>query len=159
MKKTNNRFRTNSGAGYGNGYSLNYKFDSISIAGKNSGTALDLIRKYNDLAKEAWGNSDHVSAEVFRQYAEHYRKIVSEINEKNRQNKEMAERKKEVENNVVAIDSSVESDKIKVSSKEEKTPSIEEKTQSEQVVEAAPVESAKKEVKIKRVSRKIIAAV
>ena len=62
-------------------YSINYKFDSSSPAGKCSGTALDLIKKYNELAKEAQGNGNYVEAEVFRQYAEHYRKIVTEINE------------------------------------------------------------------------------
>ena len=63
-------------------YSINYKFDSISPAGKCSGTALDLIKRYNELAKEAHSNGDYVEAEVFRQYAEHYRKIVTDINER-----------------------------------------------------------------------------
>lgn len=92
MKKMNNRFqRCNNNGGNNNNnysnsiYSLNYKFDSISPAGKFSGNALDLIKKYNELAKEAHGNSDYVEAEVFRQYAEHYRKIVTEINEKKSQ--------------------------------------------------------------------------
>ena len=79
MKKTNNKYRNNNSNQI---YSLNYKFDSISIAGKISGTALDLIKKYNELAKEAHAGGDHVTAEVFRQYAEHYRKIVTDINEK-----------------------------------------------------------------------------
>ena len=83
MKKNNNKYRNNN---YSNVYSLNYKFDSCSIAGKISGTALDLIKKYNELAKEAQSNGDHVNAEVFRQYAEHYRKIVTDINEKKSQN-------------------------------------------------------------------------
>lgn len=87
MKKMNNKFRSNNNNNNSNGnynqiYSLNYKFDSISIAGKFCGTALDLIKKYNELAKEALGNSDYVTAEVYRQYAEHYRKIVTDINEK-----------------------------------------------------------------------------
>lgn len=82
MKKNNNKYRNN----YSSIYSLNYKFDSCSIAGKINGTALDLIKKYNELAKEAQSNGDHVNAEVFRQYAEHYRKIVTEINEKRVQN-------------------------------------------------------------------------
>ena len=82
MKKNNNKYRNN----YSSIYSLNYKFDSCSIAGKINGTALDLIKKYNELAKEAQSNGDHVNAEVFRQYAEHYRKIVTEINEKRSQN-------------------------------------------------------------------------
>lgn len=63
-------------------YSINYKFDSVSPAGKVCGTALDLIKKYNELAKEAQANGNHVEAEVFRQYAEHYRKIITEINER-----------------------------------------------------------------------------
>lgn len=79
MKKNNTKFRNN---GNSNAYSLNYKFDSISPAGKYSGTALDLIKRYNELAKEAHGNGDFVAVEVYRQYAEHYRKIVTEINER-----------------------------------------------------------------------------
>ncbi|MBE6451153.1 MAG: DUF4167 domain-containing protein [Alphaproteobacteria bacterium] len=78
MKK-NNKFRNN---GNSNAYSLNYKFDSVSPAGKVSGTALDLIKKYNELAKEAHGTGDYIAMEVYRQYAEHYRKIVTEINER-----------------------------------------------------------------------------
>lgn len=82
MKK-NNKFRNNNYNNYNNQvYSLNYKFDSISVAGKCSGTALDLIKRYNEFAKEAQGNGNYVEAEVFRQYAEHYRKIVTEINER-----------------------------------------------------------------------------
>ncbi|MBP3546517.1 MAG: DUF4167 domain-containing protein [Alphaproteobacteria bacterium] len=80
MKKVNNRYRNNNSNNAI--YSLNYKFDSNSIAGKISGTALDLIKRYNDLAKEAHSNNDYVTAEIFRQYAEHYRKIVTEINER-----------------------------------------------------------------------------
>ena len=78
MKKTNNKYRNNNNSFY----SLNYKFDSNSPAGKISGTALDLIRRYNDMAKDAHSNNDYVTAEIFRQYAEHYRKIVTEINER-----------------------------------------------------------------------------
>ncbi len=78
MKK-NNKFRS---GGNSNAYSLNYKFDSISPAGKINGTALDLIKRYNELAKEAHGSGDFVEMEIYRQYAEHYRKIVTEINER-----------------------------------------------------------------------------
>ncbi|MBE6443829.1 MAG: DUF4167 domain-containing protein [Alphaproteobacteria bacterium] len=78
-------------------YSINYKFDSVSPAGKCCGTALDLIKRYNELAKEAQSNGNYVEAEVFRQYAEHYRKIVTEINE--RKNLRFVNNK-EVEQNV-----------------------------------------------------------
>lgn len=81
MKKVNNRYRNNNNSN-NTIYSLNYKFDSNSVAGKISGTALDLIKRYNDLAKDAHSNNDYVTAEIFRQYAEHYRKIVTEINER-----------------------------------------------------------------------------
>lgn len=93
MKKQNNRFRS---GGSNNQYTLNYKFDSVSIAGKISGTALDLIRKYNDLAKEAQGSGNYVDMEIYRQYAEHYRKIVTDINERRQQRYEKDNR---VDNN------------------------------------------------------------
>ena len=89
MKKLNNKYRNNNQI-----YSLNYKFDSTSIAGKISGTALDLIKKYNELAKEAHGNGNYVEMEVFRQYAEHYRKIVTEINEKKNMNQNRPQEKR-----------------------------------------------------------------
>ena len=84
MKRINNKFRNNNNHNnnYNPAYSLNYKFDSTSIAGKISGTALDLIKRYNDLARDAQSNGDYVNAEIFRQYAEHYRKIVTDINER-----------------------------------------------------------------------------
>lgn len=83
MKRINNKFRNNNNNNnYNPAYSLNYKFDSTSIAGKVCGTALDLIKRYNDLARDAQSNGDYVSAETFRQYAEHYRKIVTDINER-----------------------------------------------------------------------------
>lgn len=78
-KQSGSRSRNQSG---NNIYSINYKFDSISIAGKYTGNALELIKKYNELAKEAFGEQDIIKAETFRQYAEHYRKIVTDINEK-----------------------------------------------------------------------------
>ena len=80
MKKI--KYRNNNNNYNNQVYSINYKFDSISPAGKCCGTALDLIKKYNELAKEAHSNGDYVEAEVFRQYAEHYRKIITEINER-----------------------------------------------------------------------------
>ena len=93
MRKINNgqKFHNNSNNNNYNNtiYSLNYKFDSVCSAGKFSGTALDLIKKYNELAKEAHSNGNYVEMEVFRQYAEHYRKIVTEINERKNQNREV----------------------------------------------------------------------
>lgn len=114
MKRTNNKFRSNNNNNNNNYsnqiYSLNYKFDSCSIAGKCSGTALDLIKKYNELAKEAHSNSDWVSSEIFRQYAEHYRKIVTDINE--RKNQQAMNMKKDAENNDVGQDNNISNDNI-----------------------------------------------
>ncbi len=89
MRKINNgqKFHNNNNSN-NTIYSLNYKFDSVCSAGKFSGTALDLIKKYNELAKEAHSNGNYVEMEVFRQYAEHYRKIVTEINERKNQNRD-----------------------------------------------------------------------
>ena len=83
MKKTNNngKYRNNNN-GYNPNYSLSYRFDSNSPAGKIAGTALELIKKYNDLAKDAYSSGDYITSEIFRQYAEHYRKIVTDINER-----------------------------------------------------------------------------
>ncbi len=92
----NNKFRNhNNHHNNNNQYSLTYKFDSNSIAGKMSGTALDLIKKYNDLAKEALSNHDYISAETFKQFAEHYRKIVTEINDRKAQAQVKKEEQKE----------------------------------------------------------------
>ena len=49
---------------------------------------MDLIKRYNDFAKDAQSNNDYVNAEIFRQYAEHYRKIVTEINERKNQQRQ-----------------------------------------------------------------------
>ncbi|MBR5598671.1 MAG: DUF4167 domain-containing protein [Alphaproteobacteria bacterium] len=113
MKKQNNRYRSGNN---NNGYTLNYKFDSVSIAGKISGTALDLIRRYNDLAKEAQSSGNYVEMEVYRQYAEHYRKIVTEINERrqirqdsnNNRNVEQEAQNNQDENNEVSDDNKTE---------------------------------------------------
>ena len=97
MKKQNNIYRNGNN---NNGYTLNYKFDSVSIAGKISGTALDLIRRYNDLAKEAQSSGDYVDMEIYRQYAEHYRKIVTDINERRQSRMENNQNKNNDQENV-----------------------------------------------------------
>lgn len=97
MKKNNNKFRGNNNNN-NNMYNLNYRFDSVSPAGKFSGTALDLIKRYNELAKEAHASGNYVEMEVFRQYAEHYRKIVTEINERKAANQTQNQQTKAEEN-------------------------------------------------------------
>ena len=104
MKKV--KYRNNNN--YNQVYSINYKFDSISPAGKFCGTALDLIKRYNELAKEAQGNGNYVEAEVFRQYAEHYRKIVTEINERKNIRFNNRDTEQSVEKTEEAVDAVVE---------------------------------------------------
>lgn len=110
MKKQNNRFR-NGNNNNNNGYTLNYKFDSVSIAGKISGTALDLIRRYNDLAKEAQGCGNYVEMEVYRQYAEHYRKIVTDINERRQNRQENQAQQNKAEENTAETSQTVVEEK------------------------------------------------
>ena len=136
MKK-NNKFRSNNNYNNNNHiFSLNYKFDSISSAGKISGTALDLIKRYNELAKEAQGNGDYIEAETFRQYAEHYRKIVTEINERKNQRQG---REENIQANSAEV-SSVSEKEQPVAEKEQvlEAENIKPETSSEQVLEASP---------------------
>ena len=170
MKK-NNKFRNN---GNSNAYSLNYKFDSISHAGKVSGTALDLIKKYNELAKEAHGLGDYVEMEVYRQYAEHYRKIVTEINERKNYRQEQQNSQ---ENNVQELqktdnitennEETIQEEKVSVEpivqvpmpikKKSFKIIEIKEDTNQEKIVENSSAQDEKKQetvVKAKRVTRR-----
>lgn len=124
-------------------YSINYKFDSISPAGKCSGTALDLIKKYNELAKEAQGNGNYVEAEVFRQYAEHYRKIITDINE--RKNIRFGNKDNEQQANAAAANTAEESTNNNMSTKEEVAEAEPEpKTQEESSLVETKPKTAKK---------------
>lgn len=136
-KNSNNKYKNgNNGNGHSNNYSnnaysLNYRFDSNSCAGKCSGTALDLIKKYNELARDALNNNDRVLSENFRQYAEHYRKILTDINErKGFKTKDMPEEVKTVEAPTESASEQPQEPKVKKSfqvieikdHKEEQTP-------------------------------------
>lgn len=162
MKKQNNRYRNGNN---NNGYTLNYKFDSVSIAGKISGTALDLIRKYNDLAKEAQSSGDYVNMEIYRQYAEHYRKIVTDINERRQnrvennynKNNDTEAQVAEAENNNEETEEKTEVVEVVASDNGyvETLPSIEPQQKSFEVVEISEAESRVEETtKPKRVCRR-----
>ena len=143
MKKVNNRYRNNNSNNAI--YSLNYKFDSNSIAGKISGTALDLIKRYNDLAKEAHSNNDYVTAEIFRQYAEHYRKIVTEINER-KQAREQQEANDNANAKVETVSDNSDNTANEVA--------VENKAPEKEVVAEAPAETEVKEAKKTKSVRK-----
>ena len=159
MKKINNKYRNNN---YNNQvYSLNYKFDSTSPAGKVTGTALDLIKKYNDLAKDSMSNNDYVTAEVYRQYAEHYRKIVTEINEKKMQrNNFNHEAENVVEANVAENDNGMETQASEVATAPvEDAPVVEKKAFTViEISEAQNAEAEKAPAPKKRVYRRKAAA-
>ena len=170
MKKTNNKYRSG-GNNSSNStiYSLNYKFDSNSIAGKISGTALDLIKRYNDFAKDAQSNNDYVNAE-------HYRKIVTEINERKNQQRqafaaESGELRNEAENRPAAEERQPDAESAGIENsdrKEENTaaekaaPATEKKRASctrpgkETAEAAAPAEEERVPAKETRKSFKII---
>ena len=161
MKKQNNRYRNGNN---NNGYTLNYKFDSVSIAGKISGTALDLIRRYNDLAKEAQSSGDYVDMEIYRQYAEHYRKIVTEINERRQSRIESNHTRN---NEVDAQNGSEEIAEENTPSEEiknepeaapngyvETLPAVEQPVKSFEVVEISTNEAEKENIKPKRTYRR-----
>ncbi|MBO6281187.1 MAG: DUF4167 domain-containing protein [Alphaproteobacteria bacterium] len=135
MKKinnNNNKFRGNAI------YSLNYKFDSVSVAGKFSGTALELIKKYNELAKEAQSNGNYVEMEVFRQYAEHYRKIVTEINERKNQTRDSQNETAAEKNEEPAENKPVDNGLVETESAEQPA------------AETSPSETATAEKKVRR---------
>lgn len=142
MKKINTKYRNNNNNYSNQIYSLNYKFDSSSPAGKFNGTALDLIKKYNELAKDCLSNNDYVEAEVYRQYAEHYRKIVTDINEKKLQRTNSSKDMDAKEGN---------NDNIYVSTKSEEVTQKEVSDTTEaqsETVSVSPLETEKKEFKI-----------
>lgn len=161
MKKQNNRYRNGNN---NNGYTLNYKFDSVSIAGKISGTALDLIRRYNDLAKEAQSSGDYVDMEIYRQYAEHYRKIVTEINERRQtrmENNQARNSEADAQNNSEDIaEENTPSEEPKNEPETapngyvETLPAVEQPAKSFEVVEISTNESEKENIKPKRTYRR-----
>lgn len=143
MKKNNGKFRNNNT----NAFNLNYRFDSISPAGKCSGTALDLIKRYNDLSKEAHSAGDYVEMEVFRQYAEHYRKILTEMNE--RKNAFQAQRQAQVENNA----EQETTDNQENQENPENTSAENETEESSKAIEQKPLPMKKKTLKIVEVTK------
>lgn len=152
MKKINNKYRNNNNNYSNQIYSLNYKFDSSSPAGKFNGTALDLIKKYNELAKDSLSNNDYVGAEVFRQYAEHYRKIVTDINEKKMQRSNQQRENERNENSIEEPASSndnavvLESGEIPAAEKAETIPAVEKKEfKVIEINETTPLASENKE--------------
>jgi hypothetical protein len=145
-KQSHSRSRNQSG---NNIYSINYRFDSISIAGKHSGNALDLIKKYNELAKEAFGEHDIVKAETFRQYAEHYRKIVTDINEKRNQrnNNQKNKNSSQSENTTTNLEVAVNNAEPKVVEVTENAEKTEKKSGKLKIVEIKSSKETNEEIK------------
>ena len=136
-------------------YNLNYRFDSVSPAGKFSGTALDLIKKYNELAKEASAAGNYVEMEVFRQYAEHYRKIVTDINERKSANQPQQTTRAESSDNESNETQAEQSEPVQTTSGEEvitqQPLSLKKKTLK--VIEVKETDSLPKETKQEKPKR------
>ena len=136
-------------------FNINYRFDSISPAGKYSGTALDLIKRYNELSKEAHSAGDYVEMEVFRQYAEHYRKILTEMNERKnafqaqrQAQMEQAENEKNVEN-AESGENTENADQVNEKNEEQTVEqSSSQKTSNSEVIEQKPLAMKRKTLKI-----------
>ncbi len=99
MKRTRGRnFRSGGGGGGGGGggsprsyngnipLNRNHVFDSSGPNLRIRGTAQQLFEKYLQLGRDATGSGDRVMAESYFQYAEHYFRIVSAINQASQQN-------------------------------------------------------------------------
>ncbi|QCE32167.1 DUF4167 domain-containing protein [Acetobacteraceae bacterium] len=59
----------------------NYVFDSNGPNGRLRGTAQQLSEKYQQLARDSKANGDRVHAQALYQYAEHYSRTLSLINQ------------------------------------------------------------------------------
>jgi len=77
FRSNNNRrppFRRNDdGAKFSNNNNFQRK-----IPGRNNHNALNLIEKYNDLAREALANEDKILSENYTQHADHFTRVQNE---------------------------------------------------------------------------------
>ncbi len=96
MRGRNHRNNNGGGGGGGGGgaprqyggnvpLNRNHVFDSSGPDLRIRGTAQQLFEKYLQLGRDATGSGDRVMAESYFQYAEHYFRIVSAINQATQQ--------------------------------------------------------------------------
>ncbi len=76
--KSRNRGRNGNRRGNNGGSVINRVFESAGPEGKVRGTPQQIIDKYISLAHDTQLSGDRVSAENFKQHAEHYSRILSE---------------------------------------------------------------------------------
>ena len=76
--KSRNRGRNGNRRGNNGGSLINRVFESAGPEGKVRGTPQQIIDKYISLAHDTQLSGDRVSAENFKQHAEHYSRILSE---------------------------------------------------------------------------------
>lgn len=77
--KGGQRSRGGSGGGGGGGNNRNRVYESNGPEGRVRGTAAQVAEKYDGLAKDATSAGDHVLAQSFWQYAEHYRRVLGAL--------------------------------------------------------------------------------
>lgn len=85
---SNNRPRYNNGGSSNGGNNnqsrrpqsrLNQVFDSNAPDARVRGTALQIVEKYQGLARDAQSSGDRVLAQSYQQHAEHYQRLHNEI--------------------------------------------------------------------------------
>jgi len=81
MKK-NNSFKRNRGKPLKKQSSLNNNGFRIKSENKPKGKPIEIMGKYETLARDATSAGDRVAAENFMQHAEHYLRISNAIKEK-----------------------------------------------------------------------------
>ena len=81
MKK-NNSFKRNRGKPLKKQSSLNNNGFRIKGGNKPKGKPIEIMGKYETLARDATSAGDRVAAENFMQHAEHYLRISNAIKEK-----------------------------------------------------------------------------
>tara|TARA_B100000780_G_C20958157_1_gene382308 strand:- start:286 stop:759 length:474 start_codon:yes stop_codon:yes gene_type:complete len=143
FRSNNNRrppFRSNN---EGSNYSNNTSFQR-KVPGRNNHNAVNLIEKYNDLAREALANEDKILSENYFQHADHFTRV---------QNEQESARMARVQSSAVEAVNPVQT-RVETQKEEIKTPKGEEvkKTTSELEIKGTAKVSEKKPVEKKSVA-------
>ena len=77
FRSNNNRRPPFRGSNEGSKFSNNNNFQR-NIPGRNNHNSVNLIEKYNDLAREALANEDKILSENYFQHADHFTRVQNE---------------------------------------------------------------------------------
>ena len=76
MRPRNNNNNSNNSKRHSGGHGRNSNFESNGPEVKVRGTAQQILDKYQALARDAISAGEHITAEAYYQYAEHYYRLV-----------------------------------------------------------------------------------